>query len=372
MPHGDGGHPPAPKREKDAGPTIQDQENQDAPAGAASKYSVYPKPQEGPSYPEEERSSGFFAREITAFLSGVMPHYVPHINSTMSTPLQQQLKKGVIVGLHGAMAYALTSTIWSSQIAAIAYTMSTVYLTGAFHEDGLADMFDGFGGGWTRESVLRIMRDSRVGTYGCLGLFLVVLLKIAGVVDLADRVTGAQGFMGASATGVFMDQHPLVWLLEGKQSDILSMIRSTPPLLRMVGSFVAAHVLGRWSCTYLLWRYPYVENHSAKGKEFLLKVTATRLFWTTLSAIAMLSITLLGVPAFWETLAGVFGVSCIVTHMMGLRTVKVIGGVIGDCLGATNQVVEMGTYLALCVDWGRAFVSVASLALNSRCGDEEL
>ena len=54
---------------------------------------------------------------------------------------------------------------------------ATVWLTGAFHEDGLADTFDGLGGGATRERALAIMKDSRLGTYGTLALVLVIAIK---------------------------------------------------------------------------------------------------------------------------------------------------------------------------------------------------
>ncbi|KAJ3107428.1 hypothetical protein HDU96_007876 [Phlyctochytrium bullatum] len=332
-------------------------------------YSVYPRPKtEGPSFPKEEVSSGFFARELTAFLAGVMfftrirvPSWVNHSMYWLSLSTAYFPLIGVIVGLHGFLFFSLSSFLYPPTISAILYTASTIYLTGAFHEDGLADMFDGFGGGWTREAVLRIMRDSRVGTFGCLGLFLVVLLKLAAVTDLATRVAGPEGWMAAVAARGVVGVHPLVWAWRtfgasavDPRIDPESFLHHAPTLLRMAGFFIVAHVLGRWSCTYLLWRYPYVENHSAAGKEFLLKVTPVRLFWTTVGTGVLVGIALLPVPAFWETVVGVWVVAWAVTLWMGGRIVKVIHGVIGDCLGATNQLVELATYLALAVQWGTA------------------
>jgi adenosylcobinamide-GDP ribazoletransferase len=62
--------------------------------------------------------------------------------------------------------------------------VATLLATGAFHEDGLADSVDGFGGGWTREDVLRIMKDSRIGSYGAIGIGLVLLAKFEALANL--------------------------------------------------------------------------------------------------------------------------------------------------------------------------------------------
>lgn len=82
---------------------------------------------------------------------------------------------GIFVGLIGALIYILTAAFLPLSLAVLFSMSATIYLTGAFHEDGLADSADGIGGGWDREQILIIMRDSRLGTYGaitlCLGLF---------------------------------------------------------------------------------------------------------------------------------------------------------------------------------------------------------
>src|SRR5580704_12617238 len=70
-------------------------------------------------------------------------------------------------GVHWAVARAV-----SAPIAALATLIFLVLITGAFHEDGLADTADGLGGGWNRQQSLEIMRDSRIGTYGAIALIL--------------------------------------------------------------------------------------------------------------------------------------------------------------------------------------------------------
>jgi adenosylcobinamide-GDP ribazoletransferase len=84
---------------------------------------------------------------------------------------------GIIVGLVGAGAFVLSAQFLPQNIAVLISIASTIYLTGAFHEDGLADSADGLGGGWQREKILTIMQDSRLGTYGAAALFLMLFSK---------------------------------------------------------------------------------------------------------------------------------------------------------------------------------------------------
>jgi adenosylcobinamide-GDP ribazoletransferase len=87
---------------------------------------------------------------------------------------------GLVIGLIGALAYwgAFSAFAGDLHIAATIAVAAQVFATGAFHEDGFTDFFDGLGGGQTRAAKLEIMRDSRIGTYGSAALFLVLLLKI--------------------------------------------------------------------------------------------------------------------------------------------------------------------------------------------------
>jgi adenosylcobinamide-GDP ribazoletransferase len=84
---------------------------------------------------------------------------------------------GIIVGLFGAASYVASVQFLPQTIAVLISMTSTIYLTGAFHEDGLADSADGLGGGWQREQILTIMQDSRLGTYGAVALFLMLFAK---------------------------------------------------------------------------------------------------------------------------------------------------------------------------------------------------
>src|SRR6185436_15087756 len=85
---------------------------------------------------------------------------------------------GVIVGGGAALAFVLLQRVLPVSTSVLCAIALAAFVTSGFHEDGLADTFDGFGGGWTKDRILEIMRDSRIGTYGALALIFVILGKI--------------------------------------------------------------------------------------------------------------------------------------------------------------------------------------------------
>src|SRR5262249_2024460 len=98
----------------------------------------------------------------------------------------------------GVLAGALQIARWAGKLSghlpalpapvlAVVLVTLGIFITGALHLDGLADMADGFGGGHTRDDVLRIMRDHAIGAYGGIALTLVVALKIASIVSLIEH-----------------------------------------------------------------------------------------------------------------------------------------------------------------------------------------
>lgn len=86
---------------------------------------------------------------------------------------------GMLVGAVAAAALAVATWTWSPLVGGVGAVAAGIALTGAFHEDGLADTVDGLWGGWTPPQRLAIMRDSRLGTYGAAALVLVVLTQVS-------------------------------------------------------------------------------------------------------------------------------------------------------------------------------------------------
>lgn len=96
---------------------------------------------------------------------------------------------GLLVGAAGGGVFMLASYAGLGMASSALLAMGTqVLLTGALHEDGLADMADGFGGGRSRERKLEIMRDSRIGSYGVVALVLILLLRFTALQDIASNL----------------------------------------------------------------------------------------------------------------------------------------------------------------------------------------
>lgn len=94
---------------------------------------------------------------------------------------------GVVVGLGGGIVFALATSVGLTPLLAAALAVTaTILLTGAIHEDGLADTVDGFGGGKSATEKLEIMRDNRIGVYGATALVLSILIRVAAITALAE------------------------------------------------------------------------------------------------------------------------------------------------------------------------------------------
>lgn len=218
---------------------------------------------------------------------------------------------GIVVGALGALTYAGGVGLWPLPLAVILSVASTVWLTGAFHEDAAADSFDGFGGGWTGEQVLTIMKDSRVGSFALVGVLLLLAAKIAALSTIALTAPSTQ-----------------------------------PALIGDVArALIVAHVLGRWSSLPLIWRHAYVRADDGErpgtGKPFVAGVTRTRLSVATVATVIVV------IAAIGWKAPIVLIVALLVTFAGGRFATQRIGGITGDVLGAVNQFVELATYLVL-------------------------
>ena len=113
-----------------------------------------------------------------------MPAWVGHSPEALNHSARYFPLVGLVIGLIGALAFASTSFFLPKTLAVLLAIAATIYATGAFHEDGWADMVDGFGGGWTRERTLEIMKDSRIGSFGAIALVLMLLGKFVALIEL--------------------------------------------------------------------------------------------------------------------------------------------------------------------------------------------
>lgn len=201
---------------------------------------------------------------------------------------------GAGVGAVAAAALLGAAALWPPLVAVLLGTAATLLLTGAFHEDGLADTFDGLGAS-SRERALEVMRDSRVGTYGLLALTMTLALKVASLAAL-------------------------------------------PPALAAV-ALVAGHGLSRLSAVLVIATGAYARDHGTG------KFTASGVSRGGLVAALATGVLLL---APLGSAAGVALVGLGAGHLLARTTFeRRLGGYTGDCLGATQQLSEVGLYLTL-------------------------
>jgi adenosylcobinamide-GDP ribazoletransferase len=150
---------------------------------------------------------------------------------------------GAGVGLASGVIYAILSAIGLPDIlAAIVALAAAALLTGALHEDGLADTADGFGGGRTREHKLAIMRDSRIGAYGVIALVLVLVAKLGAVVDL-DRIGLVMAALIASGATSRAFLPALMRWLEPARADGLGAGAGRPPESAVYAGLAVALVI---------------------------------------------------------------------------------------------------------------------------------
>jgi adenosylcobinamide-GDP ribazoletransferase len=207
---------------------------------------------------------------------------------------------GWLVGGSCALVFYLADLLWPQITAVIMAIIAGILMTGALHEDGFADVCDGFGGGMGKQRILEIMKDSHIGVYGLLGLLLMLLLKI---------------------------------------SVLSSMPVSTVPLVLLAG-----HSISRVSPLLLMQRYEYARGHDSKASGAVYKPDFQELVFA--AVIAMLPLALL--PALCAL--AIIPV-LIATLLMGHYFYRHIGGYTGDCLGASQQVGETIFYLSVSALW---------------------
>lgn len=221
---------------------------------------------------------------------------------------------GWIVGSISFLAFYVFSLFLSVETAVILAFIASILTTGAFHEDGFADVCDGFGGGWTKEKILLIMKDSAIGAYGAIGLVLLFLLKFK--------------------------------LLS--ESIALFQIQDSTALFQIFLLFVSAHALSRLAAISIIFTHEYSrDDASSKSKPIAKSNTWKEIlgsFFFGLIPLLVLSyfkyqILLILIPVF------------LTRYFLARYFQKWIDGYTGDCLGATQQVCEVVYYLALLLVW---------------------
>ena len=216
---------------------------------------------------------------------------------------------GLLVGLLCAGVFWLGSLLFTPLVAAVISTAFGIKLTGAFHEDGLADSCDGLGGGLTRERTLEIMKDSRLGTYGVLGLVSALLLKIS--------------------------------------------LLAAMPLSVAIVALIIGHTASRLLCISLLTLLPYGgEIEHAKAKPMAQQLTPLQALYSSGWLILGIVLVTLIFPDTMQQIGLVqlllaLVLALVATDYMRRLLRRRLDGYTGDGLGATQQLSEIAIYIGL-------------------------
>ena len=220
---------------------------------------------------------------------------------------------GLLLGALASGVWIGCGLLWSPWIAALLTAAFTAWITGAFHEDGLADTADALGGAVSRERALAIMKDSRIGTYGAVALVLVLGLRIGTLATLSAP-------LGALA-------------------------------------LLLAHSAGRAGACVVLATLPYVRDddsskskplaQSMRGSELAVALSAP--LFVALGAVALyangyLSLALGGRSLVLYFVISIIGVSVIISWWRRVL-LRRLGGFTGDTLGAVEQFIEVAVML---------------------------
>jgi adenosylcobinamide-GDP ribazoletransferase len=208
---------------------------------------------------------------------------------------------GICIGLVSAAMLLLAGNLWGPIIASLLAVAASIVVTGGLHEDGLADTADSFGGGWSVEKRLAIMKDSRIGAYGALALMFGVALRVTALAEM--------------------------------------------PLWSGAAALIAAHAAARITPAFVMNALLYAGDTAAMKVSYAdVPVSAHELrFALVIVVCALVPLALVSIPSVFSGL--LLGIVLATAIVLWAR--KLIDGYTGDVLGATEQMFEIGFLLGV-------------------------
>lgn len=209
---------------------------------------------------------------------------------------------GIVVGGVTATIFVGAARGLPLPLAVLLSTIGGILLTGALHEDGFADVCDGFGGGNTPIKIIEIMRDPRIGAFGAIGIGLLLALKIIALASMSVPIAAL--------------------------------------------ALLLAHPLSRLAATILIWRMKYA---APEGKASLAaqSMTLTGFIIACVPVLILLMLVFFFHAIAMRTVVIAVVAMLISTTWLARKFQQSLGGYTGDCLGAVQQVSEAVFYLAL-------------------------
>jgi adenosylcobinamide-GDP ribazoletransferase len=201
---------------------------------------------------------------------------------------------GLVVGFGAVAVEKLLISHLSRPMVALVLLVYLVMITGCLHEDGLADIADGFGGGWTKDQILTILKDSRIGAYGATALALSLLARY--------------------------------------------LLLASLPLEHFAAYIVSAQILCRWTSLPLSYFLPPARQGEGQGARIARLTSLPSLIFGSAFTLAIVVFALR-----WSAVAPLL-IATVVVVLSGWLCMRKLGGMTGDCFGATNQLTEIAVY----------------------------
>ena len=201
---------------------------------------------------------------------------------------------GLAVGSGAVLLQKLLLFHMNRSLVALSVLTYLVLITGCLHEDGLADTADGFGGGRTRDQILAILKDSRIGSYGATALALSLLARY--------------------------------------------LLLASLPLEHFAAYVISSQVLCRWSSLPLSYFLRPAREQDGQGARIAKLASLASLIFGSVFSFTVVAI------ALHRSAAAPVLVAITTIALSGWFYAKALGGVTGDCFGATNQLTEIAVY----------------------------
>jgi len=250
-----------------------------------------------------------FWREVQLFLTAVMfltripcPSWIGYSEELLNSSCRYFPLVGALIGASSAVVLSVASTLWAPEVAVLLAMLLSVLITGAFHEDGLSDTCDGFGGGWEKDQILSIMKDSRIGAYGVVGIFFIFALKFSLLRSMSIQTAGL--------------------------------------------ALIVAHSISRFVATSFIFTHEYIrEDGLSKVKPLASRMKRSDFFVGVVTATMFLLL----MPGYAAQLLVCLAVVRVVLIRFFLSS---LGGYTGDVLGAAQQISEIVVYLVIAASVG--------------------
>jgi adenosylcobinamide-GDP ribazoletransferase len=223
---------------------------------------------------------------------------------------------GYMVGFIHVIIWLLAYALWDHNNLAILLAMlATIWATGAFHEDGFADVCDAFGGGWTKEQIMTIMKDSRLGTYGTVGLIGMLATKFLALCQIPHDFSSL-----SIHENTFYGRFGL-----------------------LIAAVLCGHAISRCMAVLVIQTGNYATDNTGSKSKPLASVPMSKGALLFTVCTAFLPFLFLFPAACWMAIFPVM----LSTWLFYRFFKKWIGGYTGDCLGSIQQMAEVVFYLSI-------------------------